>query len=592
MLTKIKNEFIYLSTLRRILSSLKSINNDESSIITKKISGYADSSPDSVAIYFDDREITYKELIDGANQYPHWFLDNGLQKGDVVALLMENRPEFLMAWIGIAQVGGTTALINTNLTGHPLNHSLSISGASKVILGEELLENFQTTNDFIKSSLQVWIEGGNNNSEYNNLNESLKKLGITMPNIDYDVTNQDVALYIYTSGTTGDPKAATITHRRLRLMLMGFVSAVLPKKTDRVYNVLPLYHSAGGIIAVGLALTTGASLVLKRKFSVSDFWSDVNEYNVTIFQYIGELCRYLLNAPEHKFEKNHNLRIATGNGLRPDIWDDFKNRFKIKKILEFYGATEGNISLINYDGKSGAIGRVPSYLKSMLNIEIVKFDVEKEEPLRDENGFCIPCENSEVGEAIGEIQIDAAGFDGYVDKQATQKKILKDVFSKDDQWFRSGDLLSRDKDGYFYFIDRIGDTFRWKGENVATSEVAHAFQGFSNIEEVNVYGVDLPGNDGRAGMVAIVTKSDIDLENLYSHLKNSLPSYAMPIILRVKKEIEITGTFKHKKVDLVKEGYNPQDVSDPLFFIDDKNGNYINLDSNLYEKIINKDIKL
>ena len=184
MLTKIKNELIYLSTLRRILSSLKSINNDESSIITKKISGYADSSPDSVAIYFDDREITYRELIDGANQYSHWFLDNGLQKGDVVALLMENRPEFLMAWIGIAQVGGTTALINTNLTGHPLNHSLSISGASKVILGEELLENFQTTNDFIKSSFQVWIEGGNNNSEYNNLNESLKKLGITMPNID------------------------------------------------------------------------------------------------------------------------------------------------------------------------------------------------------------------------------------------------------------------------------------------------------------------------------------------------------------------------------------------------------------------------
>ena len=592
MLTKIKNELIYLSTLRRILSSLKSINNDESSIITKKIAGYADSSPDSIAIYFEDEEITYRELINGANQYSHWFLDNGLQKGDVVALLMENRPEFLMAWIGIAQVGGTSALINTNLTGHPLNHSLSISGASKLILGKELISNFETTDDTVKGSFQVWVEGDINKQDYNNLGLTLENLSIVMPAIDYDVTNEDVALYIYTSGTTGDPKAATITHRRLRLMLMGFASAVVPKKTDRIYNVLPLYHSAGGIIAVGLALTTGASLVLKRKFSVNDFWSDVNKYNVTIFQYIGELCRYLLNAPEHKFEQNHNLRIATGNGLRPDIWDDFKNRFKIKRILEFYGATEGNISLINYDGKSGAIGRVPGYLKKMLNIEIVKFDVEKEEPIRDEKGFCIPCEDGEVGEAIGEIQIDAAGFDGYVDKQATQKKILSDVFVKEDKWFRSGDLLSRDKDGYFYFIDRIGDTFRWKGENVATSEVAHAFQGFNNIEEVNVYGVDLPGNDGKAGMAALVANSDINLKDLYSHLKNSLPSYAMPLILRIKKEIEITGTFKHKKVDLVKEGYNPQDVSDPLFFIDDKNGNYINLDSNLYEKIINKDIKL
>ena len=592
MLTKIKNELIYLSTLRRILSSLKSINNDENFIITNKISSFADKTPDSIAIYFEDREITYKEFINRANQYSHWFLDNGLKKGDVVALLMENRPEFLMSWIGIAQVGGTTALINTNLTGHPLNHSLSISGAKKLILGKELLDNFETTNDSIKSSFQVWVEGESNKTKFNNLNQNLEKYETIKPTVAYNVTNQDVALYIYTSGTTGDPKAATITHRRLRLMLMGFASAVLPKKTDKVYNVLPLYHSAGGIIAVGLALTSGASLVLKRKFSVNDFWLDVKKYNVTIFQYIGELCRYLLNAPKNKFENNHNLRIATGNGLRPDIWDDFKNRFKIKKILEFYGATEGNISLINYDGKSGAIGRVPSYLKSMLNIEIVKFDVEKEEPLRDEKGFCIPCEIDEVGEAIGEIQIDAGGFDGYVDKQATQKKILRDVFTKDDQWFRSGDLLSRDKDGYFYFVDRIGDTFRWKGENVATSEVAHAFQGFHNIEEVNVYGVDLPGNDGRAGMAAIVTKSDIDLEELYNHLKNSLPSYAMPIILRVQKEIEITGTFKHKKVDLVKEGYNPQNVLDPLFFIDDKNGNYINLDDNLYEKIINKDIKL
>ena len=592
MFNKIKNELIYLSTLRRILSSLKLINNDEKAIITKKIAGFAETNPQSIAIYYEDREVSYKELMEGANRYSHWFLKNNLKKGDVIALLMENRPEFLMAWIGVAQIGGTTALINTNLTEHPLNHSLSISGAKNLILGSELINNFNTTNDSIKDSFQVWVEGESNDSKHKKINDVLEDLPTSFPNIDYDVVNHDVALYIYTSGTTGDPKAATITHKRLRMMLLGFVSAIVPKKSDRIYNVLPLYHSAGGIVAVGIALTTGASLVLKKKFSVNEFWEDVNKYQVTIFQYIGELCRYLLNAPQHEHENKHKLRIATGNGLRPDIWDTFKERFNIKKIIEFYGATEGNISLINYDGKSGAIGRIPGYLKSMLNIEIVKFDVEKEEPIRNEEGFCIPCEIGEVGEALGEIQVDAGGFDGYVDKQATQKKILTNVFENGDQWFRSGDLLSCDKDGYYYFVDRIGDTFRWKGENVATSEVAHAFKGIDGVEEVNVYGVEIPGNDGKAGMAALVTKNDINFENLFNNLKGSLPSYAMPLLLRVKKEIEITGTFKHKKVDLVKEGFNPDEVSDPLYLADNDNSTFIKIDTNLYQKLMNQKIRL
>ena len=603
MFNKIKNELIYLSTLRRILSSLKLINNDEKAIITKKIAGFAETNPQSIAIYYEDREVSYKELMEGANRYSHWFLKNNLKKGDVIALLMENRPEFLMAWIGVAQIGGTTALINTNLTEHPLNHSLSISGAKNLILGSELINNFNTTNDSIKDSFQVWVEGEFNDSKHKKINDVLEDLPTSFPNIDYDVVNQDVALYIYTSGTTGDPKAATITHKRLRMMLLGFVSAIVPKKSDRIYNVLPLYHSAGGIVAVGIALTTGASLVLKKKFSVNEFWEDVNKYQVTIFQYIGELCRYLLNAPQHEHENKHKLRIATGNGLRPDIWDTFKERFNIKKIIEFYGATEGNISLINYDGKSGAIGRIPGYLKSNADAAIIfcssekfsllnKFDVEKEEPIRNEEGFCIPCEIGEVGEALGEIQVDAGGFDGYVDKQATQKKILTNVFENGEQRIRSGDLLSCDKDGYYYFIDRIGDTFRWKGENVATSEVAHAFKGIDGIEEVNVYGVEIPGNDGKAGMAALVTRNDINFENLFNNLKGSLPSYAMPLLLRVKKEIEITGTFKHKKVDLVKEGFNPDEVSDPLYLADNDNSTFIKLDKNLYQKLMNQKIRL
>jgi len=592
MLKRIKNEYIYISTFGRIFKALRSIESNPEQIVPLQIAEFAKKNPDSVAIYYEDKEITYRDLIDRSNKYAQWFLNNNLSKGDVVALMMENRPEFLACWIGITQAGGTVALINTNLSGQPLDYSLGISQASNLILGSELLENFLTTSDETKSNFKTWTQGNYNDSNYfEDLDKYLNNLSAAKPEVDYKITNDDDALYIYTSGTTGNPKAATISHKRLRLMMMGFKGAIQPNKNDRVYNVLPLYHSAGGVIAVGLALTSGASLVLKRKFSVNEFWDDVHKYKVTIFQYIGELCRYLLNAPFHKHEKDHNLRMVSGNGLRPDIWDDFKERFNIKNILEFYGATEGNVSLMNYDGKSGAIGRIPKYMQKILNVHIIKFDVEKEEPIRDENGFCIPCDVNETGEAIGEIVLPGS-FEGYVDKEATRKKILVDVFTKGDQYFRSGDLLSKDELGYVYFVDRIGDTFRWKGENVATSEVAEAFAGFDGILETNVYGVSIPGSDGKAGMAALSTNRDINLENLYQSLSSSLPSYAQPLFLRIKKEIEITGTFKHRKVELVKDGYNPEEIKEPMYFCDHKAQTYLPLDQELYNKIQNKELKL
>ena len=592
MLKRIINEYIYISTFGRIFKALKSIESKPENIVPMQIAAFARETPDAIAIYYEDEKISYKELIDRSNKYAQWFLKNNLAKGDVVALMMENRPEFLSCWIGITQVGGTVALINTNLSGQPLDYSLGISQANNLILGSELLESFSTANDETKNKFNTWVQGNYQESNYfKNINKVLEDLPSEKPKINYTVTNDDDGLYIYTSGTTGNPKAATISHKRLRLMMLGFKGAIQPNKDDRVYNVLPLYHSAGGVIAVGLALTSGASLVLKRKFSVNDFWDDVNKYGVTIFQYIGELCRYLLNAPEHKYEKSHNLRMACGNGLRPDIWDAFKDRFKINNILEFYGATEGNVSLMNYDGKSGAIGRIPKYIEKILNVHIIKFDIEKEEPIRDENGFCIPCDVNEVGEAIGKIVIEGS-FEGYVDKEATKKKILSDVFEKGDQYFRSGDLLSKDDLGYVYFADRIGDTFRWKGENVATSEVAEAFVGFDGILEANVYGVSIPGSDGKAGMAALSTNKDIDLVKLYQKLSSSLPAYAQPLIIRIKNEIEVTGTFKHRKVELVKEGYDPKNISEPLYFCDHQSRKYVPLDNDLFGSIDNQKIKL
>src|SRR6185295_3256817 len=353
------------------------------------------------------------------------------------------------------------------------------------------------------------------------------------------------------------------------------------------------YHSAGGVCALGPALLTGGSVVLKRKFSVHEFWDDVHRYEATMFQYIGELCRYLLNAPTARFEHEHKLRVITGNGLRPEIWSNFQQRFAIPRIIEFYGATEGNVSMLNYDGKLGAVGRIPSYMRSLLTTRIVKFDIDKESPVRGADGRCIECAANEVGEVIGRIS-DEPGktFDGYTKQSDTQKKVLHDVFEAGDSWFRTGDLMRRDELGYFYFIDRIGDTFRWKGENVATSEVSEALGVVAGIKEANVFGVEVPGMDGRAGMAALVTAPGFDMSKLADALAGSLPAYARPAFVRLLPELEITGTFKQRKVDLVKVGFDPAEIGDPLFLLNHAMGQYEPLTAERHAEIVAGRVKL
>jgi fatty-acyl-CoA synthase len=339
-------------------------------------------------------------------------------------------------------------------------------------------------------------------------------------------------------------------------------------------------------------LTVGGTMIIKRKFSVTQFWDDCVKYKATQFQYIGELCRYLLNAPPHAQERKHKLRVVMGNGLRPEIWPAFQKRFSIPWVIEFYGATEGNVALVNTDGKVGAVGRVPNYMRGLIQTRLVKFDIETEQPVRDANGFCSECANDEAGEAIGKIDEERGRFEGYSKGADTEKKILRNVFAKDDAWFRTGDLLRRDRDGYFYFVDRIGDTFRWKGENVATSEVAEAISVFPGIKEANVYGVKVPGTDGRAGMVSLVTAGSIDLKAFKQHLDKNLPAYARPIFIRMQGEIEVTGTFKHRKVELVKEGYDPSVVKDPLYVLDPVTSEYVTLTQDIFNRINAGEIRL
>jgi fatty-acyl-CoA synthase len=403
------------------------------------------------------------------------------------------------------------------------------------------------------------------------------------------VKARDKLFYIYTSGTTGNPKAANFSHLRYLSVGGAYTEIASVRPDDRIYCVLPLYHTAGGVIAVSMALLNGATLVLRRKFSASEFWSDCRAHGVTIFQYIGELCRYLLNRPETSEDRVHKVRCVVGNGLRPDIWAKFQDRFGIRDVREFYGATEGNFALINLDNKVGAVGRVPPWLKSMFPVELIRYDVETESHPRDPDGRCIVCRPGEPGEAIGRISTDPrrplGQFEGYTDASASGQKVLRDVFVKGDAWYRTGDLLSRDSEGYYYFVDRIGDTFRWKGENVATSEVAEVLSTCPGVREVNVYGVKLPGADGRVGMAALVADESLSLEALYAHVTRQLAAYARPLFLRVRPELDTTGTFKHRKVDLVRDGFDPMAISDPLYFRDDARGRYEPLDQRLYEEI-------
>jgi fatty-acyl-CoA synthase len=495
----------------------------------------------------------------------------------------------------LVKSGIIAALVNTHLTGPPLAHGIALAGAKHLILGAELAASYATALAGLDSRPTLWVTGGARTG-CEDLDAALAaQSDAPMPaGSRSDIFCRDKALYIYTSGTTGLPKAANISHMRLLHIMSAFQGAVNAGPQDRMYDVLPLYHSAGGIAALGPPFLSGGSLVVRSRFSATEFWDDCHRYRPTVFQYIGELCRYLLNTPEHPHEADHSLRIAIGNGLRPEIWPKFQARFHIPHIMEFYGATEGNVGMINYDGKVGAIGRVPWYARNIQKIRLVRYDLEKGAPVRGGNGLCSETGNGEIGEAVGKIDPNdpRSRFDGYTNNADTEKKILRDGFAKGDAWFRTGDLMRRDGHGYFYFVDRTGDTFRWKGENVATSEVAEALSVFPGVKEANVYGMEVPGGEGKAGMAALVTGEGFDLAALGAYLEKNLPFFARPIFLRFQQEIETTSTFKQRKIELQKQGFDPTAIADSLYVRDAATGHYVRLDPELYRDICDGKVKL
>jgi len=555
----------------------------------------AKRQPERPALISAKQTFTYGALAARIDQYARWARAAGIERGGTVCLLMPSQPDYVACWLGVSRIGGVVALLNTRLIGASLAHCISVANAGHIILAKDHADAFETARPHLARTPKVWSFGDVGDSA--DLSAVLAEMdtGALSPSERAEVTIDDRALLIYTSGTTGLPKAANISHRRILNWGGWFAGLMNASIEDRLYDCLPAYHSVGGIVAPCSMLSAGGSVVLSEKFSAQTFWDDIVRFDCTLFQYIGELCRYLLKAPESELERRHRLRLACGNGLRGDIWEAFASRFAIPQILEFYAATEGNFSLFNVEGKPGAIGRVPPLLAHRFPAAIGRTEADGGLPLRDADGLCIACGRNEVGEAIGRIgKPDQGGgrFEGYTDASESEKKILRDVFAKGDAWFRTGDLMTIDDDGFFHFVDRVGDTFRWKGENVATSEVTDAVRDCSGVVDAMTYGVSIPGTDGRAGMVAIVPGEGFDLTSLADRLAHRLPAYAIPVFVRLTQALDATETFKQKKHQLARDGFNPKIVGDPLFLKDPRSAEYRPIDAALHTQIVQGAIRL
>ena len=572
----------------RALERTAAIERDRSLTLPVLIGRLAERFGEQPALSSTDAALSYRGLAAACHRYGRWGLARSLGRNDTVCLVMANCPDYLAIWLGLSGIGATVALINTNLRRELLAHSINLVAPRHVIAGASLSEAVREIRPLLDAGVECWVNG-EAGGDLPRLDEAVAGLpGEALRDSEVQAPSlEDRALCIYTSGTTGLPKAANVSHFRVMQWSHWFAGLIDVQPEDRMYDCLPMYHSVGGVVATGATLVGGGTVVLRERFSASGFWKDVVAERCTLFQYIGELCRYLLTGAPQAEESHHTLRLACGNGLRAEVWSDFQRRFRIPQILEYYAATEGNFSLYNCEGRPGAIGRIPPFLAHRAPVALVKYDVEAEAPARDAAGRCVRCAPHEAGEALGEI-VSANGatrFEGYTDSAASATKILRNVFAAGDAWYRTGDLMRQDEQGFFYFVDRVGDTYRWKGENVSTTEVAAVIAACPGVADAAVYGVCVPSSEGRAGMAAVVVAPDFDLNELRRALVARLPDYARPLFIRVVTAIELTGTFKLRKHELALEGYDLTRVRDALYMDDAAQGAYVPLDSKLHARL-------
>uniref|UniRef100_A0AAX7U1W6 long-chain-fatty-acid--CoA ligase n=1 Tax=Astatotilapia calliptera TaxID=8154 RepID=A0AAX7U1W6_ASTCA len=494
--------------------------------------------PDKPFVIYDGNVHTYRDIDRRSNRLANVFLEKAnLRKGDCVALLMNNEPDFLCVWFGLAKVGCSVAFLNTNIKSKSLLHCFNSCGAKTLIVGSDLVEDLDgILNSLLSDNIQVWaMRSWTKHTEVHSLLDKLESASEKpVPAALHAATSlKTPTLYIFTSGTTG------------------------------------------------------ATLVLKKKFSASQFWNDCRKHDVTIFQYIGELCRYLCNQTKTELDKVHKVRMGVGNGLHQDVWQEFQSRFGKIKMCEVYGSTEGNLCFMNHIGKIGSVGRSNFFYRLLFKYDLVKYDIVKDEPVKDQYGFCRRVDKGEMGLLLSKVSAISPFFGYAGSKELTEKKLMRNVFVKGDAYFNTGDLMAEDHEGFIFFRDRVGDTFRWKGENVSTTEVTEILGLVDFIQEVNVYGVQVPGHEGRGGMASIIVRSGFifDGKKLFEHVVRDLPGYARPLFIRLQEVMETTSTFKQQKFHLVQSGFNPSKVVDPLYVLDYKQKSYIPLTDTIYQSI-------
>ncbi|CAF0866595.1 unnamed protein product [Adineta ricciae] len=555
-------------------------------------------------LILDDKSLSFQQIEDLTNQLANFFSAEGFKHGDIIALILENSLEYPCVWVGMSKIGCITALINTNLRGKPLIHSISTVNAKSVITSTHILSEIENELNELGIN-KVYLFDPKESITTNETSTSFESIQLydqlqvcsTQPPkpLPYDLKHP--VFYIFTSGTTGLPKAAVIKHSRFLLGTFGFLCGTGIKPTDIMYNTLPLYHSLGGWVCITYSLVGGCTTVIRKKFSASNFWKDCVKYRCTGFTYVGELCRFLLAQPPSEFDQKHSIKFCSGNGLRQNLWMSFSKRFNIKNIYEFYGATESNAYFFNIDSYPGACGFSSIIVPRILGSFLIRFEPETMEPLRDEKTkLCIPCNAGERGLLVGLIKKSVFNaFDGYVNNASgTNRKIIDNVCKIGDQVFNTGDVIYADKYGYLYFCDRTGDTFRWKGENVSTVEVENILMTILKRNDVVVFGVSIPECEGKAGMAVILDdpSSPINISTIANELKKQgLPSYARPCFLRFTKHIELTGTFKVKKTVFQEEGYDLSRITEDIYYLNQQKQAYEKLTPDIYELILKEKVR-
>jgi len=586
----------FLRKLPKIVKPLREIqkwSEDEALSLGSVLEDNARKYPDGRAILFEDQCYTHSQFNEIVNRYANYLLSMGVKKGEVIIAFLENRPEILFLIGAVSKIGAIVSLINSNQrgsVGSVLLHSINVTPSRLFIIGEERIHTFEEIREDLKLDEQAKTfflpdQGLSPAPEgHFDWHMETKDMDTGNPATTPEITLKDPFAFLFTSGTTGMPKAAITLHHRWVTPMYWFGKLMLtlgPK--DTLYIPLPFYHGTAMYVGWPTAASGGAAVAMRRKFSASNFWKDVEKFKATGFVYIGELCRYLMQQQPRADDRKNTIKKIVGNGLRPDIWMEFKKRFNIPEIYEFYGSSEGNAAFGNMFNLNCTVGICP------VPYAIVKYDIENEEPIKDEKGFLQKVEKGEAGLLLGQIT-DNSPFVGYTDPTATEKKIIRNVFEEGDAWYDAGDLLRDIGFGHAQFVDRLGDTFRWKGENVSTIEVESVINSFEQVLAPNVYGVSIPGADGRAGMASIITEDemrDFDLQGFLESLQRGLPAYAIPRFIRFKAEFDTTETLKIKKFKLKKEGFDPRQVSDPLYVMMPGDSKYVPLTEEIYNEIIN-----